>query len=99
MMMEGCTWVTYVNRLAVVRRRFCCLCLTSPLSAGSEDSTVKLWSLPESGLTAGSMGVDDALADLTFNYTAVRWVAPALITSISEYDFFLFSAFVLQPSG
>lgn len=41
-------------------------------AAGSEDSTVKLWSLPEGGLAEGNMGADDAIADLTFNYTAVR---------------------------
>ena len=39
---------------------------------GSEDSTVKLWTLPEGGLTDGNMGAEDATADLTFNYTAVR---------------------------
>ncbi|CAN0518721.1 unnamed protein product [Ectocarpus sp. 12 AP-2014] len=42
------------------------------MATGSEDSTVKLWSLPEGGLAEGNMGADDAIADLTFNYTAVR---------------------------
>lgn len=46
------------------------------LRAGSEDSTVKLWSLPEGGLTECSMGADDALADLTFSYTSIRRVDP-----------------------
>ncbi|CAM9508972.1 unnamed protein product [Ectocarpus fasciculatus] len=44
------------------------------MATGSEDSTVKLWSLPEGGLAEGNMGADDAIADLTFNYTAVRYV-------------------------
>lgn len=47
------------------------------LTAGSEDSTVKLWSLPEGGLTECSMGADDALADLTFSYTSIRRVDPS----------------------
>lgn len=42
--------------------------------SGSEDSTVKLWRIPEGGLTGGHMGADDAVADLTFSYTAVRRV-------------------------
>eukprot|EP00752_Nemacystus_decipiens_P003781 g3481.t1 len=46
----------------------------SLMATGSEDSTVKLWSLPEDGLTDGNMGAEDAMADLTFNYTAVRYV-------------------------
>ena len=42
------------------------------MTAGSEDSTVKIWSLPENGLTEGSMGADDAKADLSFSYTSIR---------------------------
>ncbi|CAM9229512.1 unnamed protein product [Laminaria digitata] len=48
----------------------------SLMATGSEDSTVKLWSLPEGGLTECSMGADDALADLTFSYTSIRRVDP-----------------------
>lgn len=43
--------------------------------AGSEDSTVKLWSLPDGGLANQNMGADDAMADLTFSYTAIRRVS------------------------
>lgn len=38
----------------------------------SEDSTVKLWDLPGRGLSGGSMGANDAVANLTFNCTAAR---------------------------
>lgn len=53
------------------RPRFLPCCSVYPIP-GSEDSTVKLWTLPEGGLTDGNMGAEDATADLTFNYTAVR---------------------------
>lgn len=45
-----------------------------PPIPASEDSKVKLWSLPDGGLADGNMGAEDATADLTFNYTAVRRV-------------------------
>lgn len=46
----------------------------SLMATASEDSTVKLWDLPGSCLGAGSMSADDAMADLTFNSTAARYV-------------------------
>lgn len=55
---------------------------TLDFTSASEDSTVKLWSLPDGGLTQGSMRAEDAVADLTFNYTAVRRV------DISQYTSF-----------
>lgn len=69
------------------------------LRAGSEDSTVKLWSLPEGGLTECSMGVDDALADLTFSYTSIRRVdpfpAPRLLVTLLLTLLTLLLAFLL----
>ncbi|CAN0013631.1 unnamed protein product [Sphacelaria rigidula] len=46
----------------------------SLMATASEDSTVKLWDLPGRGLSGGSMGANDAVANLTFNCTAARYV-------------------------
>ena len=69
----------YLNECVVGRFRALLLFPDFPhnlVTSGSEDSTVKLWSLPESGMTEGSMGVDDAFADLTFSYSSIRRVDP-----------------------
>ncbi|CAM9152559.1 unnamed protein product [Ascophyllum nodosum] len=47
---------------------------SSLMATGSEDSTVKLWSLPDEVLKGNNMSAEDATEDLTFNPTAVRHV-------------------------
>lgn len=59
--------------------------------AGSEDSTVKLWSLPDGGLANQNMGAGDAAADLTFSYTAIRRVSgPAALPNPAARRFDIF---------